>query len=165
MFGLHWAVIPLWFVDVATYGYDVINPLVFAGAPAILGACLGMIVRSKNAEENSSINVPSAISAFFGVCEPALYGILIPRKKLMWATFLSAGVGGAIAGIAGAKLYSFGANGFLGAPNFIDPSAGINGSFIGLIVGGVIALVAAFVAALILGGKKDESKVMNIEIS
>lgn len=164
MFGLHWAVIPLWFLDVSTYGYDVINPLVFAGAPAILGACIGMIVRSKNAEENSSINVPSAISAFFGVCEPALYGILIPRKRLMWATFLAAGVGGAIAGIAGAKLYSFGANGFLGAPNFINPSVGIDGSFIGLIVGGVIALVAGFVAALLLGGKKDESKVMNIEI-
>lgn len=44
MFGLHWGVIPLWFIDVATYGYDLINPLVYAGGCAIAGAVLGMII-------------------------------------------------------------------------------------------------------------------------
>lgn len=103
MFGLHWGIIPLWFIDVATYGYDPINPLVYAGGCAIIGAVIGVIVRSKDAQENADVNVPALISSIFGVNEPALYAILIPRKKLMWATFISAGIGGAIAGLAGAS--------------------------------------------------------------
>lgn len=155
MFGLHWGIIPLWFLDVATYGYDLINPLVYAGGCAIAGAVLGMIIRTKNGEENAEVNVPALVSSIFGVNEPALYAILLPRKRLMWATFLSAGVGGAVAGLMGAKLYSFGASGPLGFPSFINP-AGIDTGFIGLVASGVIAFILALIAAYVLGPKKDE---------
>lgn len=154
MFGLHWGIIPLWFLDVATYGYDLINPLVYAGGCAILGSCIGIIVRTKNGQENADVNVPALISSIFGVNEPALYGILIPRTKVMWATFLSAGVGGAIAGLFGAKLYSFGASGPLGFPSFINP-AGIDAGFIGLILSGIVAFVCALVASMVIGAQKD----------
>ncbi len=155
MFGLHWGIIPLWFLDVATYGYDLINPLVYAGGCAIAGAVLGMIIRTKNGEENAEVNVPALVSSIFGVNEPALYAILLPRKRLMWATFLSAGVAGAVAGLMGAKLYSFGASGPLGFPSFINP-AGIDTGFIGLVASGVIAFILALIAACVLGPKKDE---------
>lgn len=155
MFGLHWGIIPLWFLDVATYGYDLINPLVYAGGCAIAGAVFGMIIRTKNGEENAEVNVPALVSSIFGVNEPALYAILLPRNRLMWATFLSAGVGGAVAGLMGAKLYSFGASGPLGFPSFINP-AGIDTGFIGLIASGVIAFILALIAACVLGSKKDE---------
>ncbi len=155
MFGLHWGIIPLWFLNVSTYGYDFINPLVYAGGCAIAGAVLGVIIRTKNSEDNAVVNVPALVSSIFGVNEPALYAILLPRKRLMWATFLSAGVGGAVAGFMGAKLYSFGASGPLGFPSFINP-AGIDAGFIGLVASGVIAFVLALIAALIIGTKKDE---------
>lgn len=155
MFGLHWGIIPLWFLDVATYGYDLINPLVYAGGCAIIGAVLGMIIRTKNGEENAEVNLPALVSSIFGVNEPALYAILLPRKRLMWATFLSAGVGGAVAGLMGAKLYSFGASGPLGFPSFINP-AGIDTGFIGLVASGVVAFILALIAACVLGTKKDE---------
>ncbi len=164
MFGLHWGVIPLWFLNVSTYGYDFINPLVYAGGCAIIGACIGIIIRTKDAEENADVNVPAVISSVFGVSEPALYAVLIPRKKVMWATFLSAGVGGAIAGAAGSKLYSFGASGPLGFPSFINP-AGIDGGFIGLIISGVVALVLALVLAMVIGPEKDKGETgFNISI-
>lgn len=164
MFGLHWGIIPLWFLDVATYGYDLINPLVYAGGCAIAGAVLGMIIRTKNGEENAEVNVPALVSSIFGVNEPALYAILLPRKRLMWATFLSAGVGGAVAGLMGAKLYSFGASGPLGFPSFINP-AGIDTGFIGLIASGVIAFILALIAACVLGSKKDEgSASLNVKV-
>lgn len=164
MFGLHWGIIPLWFLDVATYGYDLINPLVYAGGCAIAGAVLGMIIRTKNGEENAEVNVPALVSSIFGVNEPALYAILLPRKRLMWATFISAGVGGAVAGLMGAKLYSFGASGPLGFPSFINP-AGIDTGFIGLIASGVIAFILALIAACVLGSKKDEGGAsLNIKV-
>ena len=164
MFGLHWGIIPLWFLDVATYGYDLINPLVYAGGCAIIGAVFGTMIRTKNAEENADINLPALISSIFGVNEPALYAVLIPRKKLMWSTFVSGGIGGAIAGLAGAKLYSFGASGPLGFPSFINPS-GIDVGFIGLVISGIVALVCAFVAALFFGAQKDAgNKGFNVKV-
>lgn len=92
----------------------------YAGGCAIAGAVLGMIIRTKDSEENAAVNIPALVSSIFGVNEPALYAILLPRKRLMWATFISAGVGGAIAGLMGAKLYAFGASGPLGFPSFIN---------------------------------------------
>lgn len=156
MFGLHWGIIPLWFTEMASVGYSSLNPLNFAGCGAILGACIGMLIKCKDADLKVSLIVPATISNFFGVVEPALYGILIPRKKLMWATFLSAGVGGAIAGACGAKWFTPGANGWLGLPCYIDPAAGIDMGFIGLTIGAIIATVLPIIAVFILGTKSDK---------
>lgn len=153
MFGLHWAVIPFFAINIAQYGYDVINPLIYSGSIATMGALIGVIIREKNAEERS-IEVPALISAFFGVNEPALYGVLIPRKKVMLTTFLAAGIGGAIAGFSGSKLWAFGASGIFGTPCFINP-AGIDGGFIGLMVGAVVAFFFGMGAAMFFGAEKD----------
>lgn len=136
----------------------------YAGGCAIAGAVLGMIIRTKDSEENAAVNIPALVSSIFGVNEPALYAILLPRKRLMWATFISAGVGGAIAGLMGAKLYAFGASGPLGFPSFINP-AGIDMGFIGLVISGVVAFVLALVAAMVIGTRKDEGgKALNISV-
>lgn len=156
MFGLHWGIIPLWFTEMASVGYSSLNPLNFAGCGAILGACIGMLLKCKDADLKVSLILPATISDFFGVSEPALYGILIPRKKLMWATFLSAGVGGAVAGACGAKWFTPGANGWLGLPCYIDPVAGIDMGFIGLTIGAIIATILPIIAVFILGTKTDQ---------
>lgn len=154
MFGLHWAVIPFFAINITQYGYDVINPLIYAGAVATMGSVLGVIIREKNVEERS-IEIPALISTFFGVNEPSLYGVLIPRKKVMLSCFLSSGIGGAIAGFSGAKLWAFGASGIFGTPCFINPD-GIDGGFIGLIVGAVVAFVIGLLTALFFGAEKDK---------
>lgn len=156
MFGLHWGIIPLWFTEMASVGYSSLNPLNFAGCGAILRACIGMLLKCKDADLKVSLILPATISDFFGVSEPALYGILIPRKKLMWATFLSAGVGGAVAGACGAKWFTPGANGWLGLPCYIDPVAGIDMGFIGLMIGAIIATILPIIAVFILGTKTDQ---------
>lgn len=155
MFGLHWAVIPFFAIDVAHYGYDIINPLIFSGALAVLGSALGVAIRTKN-EDTRSMSVDAAISSFFGVSEPALYGVLIPRKWILITSFTGAGLGGAIAGLSGSKLYEFGANGILGLPCFINPK-GIDFGFIGLCIGGIVAFGFALISALMIGDKKQES--------
>ncbi len=153
VFGLHWGVIPLFAVYVAEYVYDTIHPLIFAGATASMGAALAVIIRARRANDRS-IALSALISTFFGVNEPTLYGVLMPRKKLMWATFVSGGVGGAIAGLAGARLYSFTASGPLGLPGFLNPE-GVDGGFIGLVIGAVVAFGLALTAGLVLGARKD----------
>lgn len=155
MFGLHMPIIMMFNVNIATYGYDVINPLIFSGALASMGAVLGIIIKTKSVKEKN-IAVPAFFSSFFGVNEPALYGVLIPRKKVLITCFLSAGIGSMIAGFCGSKLYAFGASGPLGLPCFINPN-GIDMGFIGLCVGAVISFILALVCALIIGDKKDEN--------
>ena len=155
MFGLHWAVIPFFAINVAAYGYDIINPLIYAGAFASMGSVIGVIIREKSLDERS-IEIPALISTFFGVNEPTLYGVLIPRKKVMLTCFLSAGIGGAIAGFSGAKLWAFGASGIFGTPCFINP-AGVDAGFIGLIVGAAAAFVIAMVTAMAIGAKRDDA--------
>lgn len=153
MLGLHMAVIPLFALNVAQYGYDVINPLIFSGALASMGAVLGIIIKTKSVKERN-IAIPALVSTFFGVNEPTLYGVLIPRKKVMIACFVSAGIGSAIAGFSGAKLYEFGASGPLGLPCFLNP-AGVDAGFIGLCVGAVASFVLALAATVVIGDKKD----------
>ncbi len=157
MFGLHMPIIMMFNVNISTYGFDVINPLIFSGALASMGAVLGIIIRTKSVKERN-IAVPAFFSSFFGVNEPALYGVLIPRKKVMISCFLSAGIGSMIAGLCGAKLYAFGASGPLGLPCFINPN-GIDMGFIGLCIGAVVSFILALVCALTIGDKKDENAI------
>lgn len=153
MFGLHMPIIMMFNVNISTYGYDIINPLIFSGALASMGAVLGVIIRTKSVEVKN-MAVPAFFSTFFGVNEPTLYGILIPRKKLMCSCFLSAGIGSMITGFCGAKLYAFGASGPLGLPCFINPQ-GIDMGFIGLCIGALVSFVLALACSLVLGDKKD----------
>lgn len=154
MFGLHWAIIPFFAIDVAKYGYDVINPLIFSGAMAVLGSAIGVAIRTRD-KDTRAMSISAAISSFFGVSEPALYGVLVPRKWILITSFTGAGIGGAIAGFSGSKLYSFGANGILGLPCFINPK-GIDFGFIGLCLSGVAAFLFALISALIIGDKKGD---------
>ncbi|MCD7843178.1 MAG: glucose PTS transporter subunit IIA [Clostridiales bacterium] len=162
MCGLHMPVIIMCNLNIATYGYDIIHPLFFTGAIASVGACIGVLIRTKDAEERSQI-IPSAISSFFGINEPTLYAVLFPRKMLMYGTFLSAGIGSMICGFCGSKLYSFGASGILGLPCYINPE-GIDFGFIALCIAMVVSFVLAMICGLIFGGKKD-SDGLNIDMS
>ncbi|MDO5549200.1 MAG: glucose PTS transporter subunit IIA [Eubacteriales bacterium] len=154
LFGLHMPVIMMFQLNIVTQGYDNINPLIFAGALANMGACLGVYLRTRDADERRNLLIPSFVSAFFGISEPALYGVLIPRRKLLATTLLSAGVGGMIAGFGGATLWNMSTSGPLGLPGFINP-AGIDGGFISLCIGAVAAFVLATIAGYVFGGSKD----------
>ncbi len=162
MCGLHMPIIMMATLNIAEYGYDIIHPLFFTGAIASVGACLGVLVHTKTADERSEI-IPSAISSFFGINEPTLYAVLFPRRRLMIGTFLSAGIGSMICGFAGTKLYSFGASGILGMPCYINP-AGVDFGFIALLIATVVSFVLAFICGLMFGGQKDNTS-LNIDMS
>ena len=115
-------------------------------------------LRTKN-KDTRSMSFAAAISSFFGVSEPALYGVMIPRKMILVTGLAAAGVGGAIAGLGGAKLYTFGAHGLLGFPTFINPD-GIDGGFIALCISGVVAFAIALVSALVIGDKQDSAALL-----
>ncbi|NEG69356.1 PTS transporter subunit EIIC [Bifidobacterium choloepi] len=157
MFGLHMPVIMMFQLDIVAQGFDKINPLIFAGALSNMGACLGVFLRTKDPKERA-IALPAMLSAFFGISEPTLYGVLVPRKKLFISTLVCSGIGGAIAGFGGATLWNMSTSGPLGLPGFISPN-GIDSGFVALCIGAVVAFVAAAVCGFIFGGQKEDSAI------
>ncbi len=65
LFGLHWGLVPLVFVNLATLGYDSILALSFAASFAQTGAVLAVTLKTKNAKYKT-LGAPAVISGIFG---------------------------------------------------------------------------------------------------
>lgn len=144
IFGFHWSVIPLGYINIANLGYDFIMPGTFATPFAQAGAVLGVILRTKD-EKLKKIGIPAFISCMFGITEPVIYGVNLPKKQPFVMACISAGIAGALVGVLGAKRYIPGGLGLFGLPGYID--AGSTGLFSMWVV--LIASVVAFAIALV----------------
>ena len=165
IFGVHWGIIPIYYNNLAVQGYDMLIAMTFAASFAQIGAVLGVWIATKN-KKLKSLSLPAFISGFFGVTEPAIYGITLPLKRPFIMSCIASGVGGAIIAVTGAALYSAGPLGIFKIPTFIHPEEGINGGFWGMMIAIVVAFVLAFVLTLFFGGvnrKKDEEATVSEE--
>lgn len=143
IFGFHWSIIPLGYINIANLGYDFIMPGTFATPFAQAGAVLGVILRTRD-QKLKKIGIPAFISCMFGITEPTLYGINLPKKEPFVIACVASGIAGALVGVLGAKRYIPGGLGLFGLPGYID--AGSTGLFSMWVV--LAASVLAFVIAL-----------------
>lgn len=156
IFGLHWGVVPLALINISTLGYDYVLAPVFAASFAQSMVVLAIILRTKD-QKLRNIAIPAFISGIFGVTEPCIYGVTLPKKKPFVISCIGAAIGGGIIGFAGCKGYMMGGLGLFGLPNYIDPKTNSIYSLIWILVGLVAAMVFSFVATFIT--YKDEAKV------
>lgn len=147
MFGLHWGIIPIAINNISVLGYDPVMVLGQSTAFATAGAVLAVIIKSRN-NSVRAIGIPAFISSLFGVSEPSLYGITLPRKKPFIATLISASVGGLIMGIFGTKSYIMGGMGIFSLPNYIHPETGIGSGFYGYVIAIIVAFTLSFVLTM-----------------
>lgn len=148
IFGLHWGVIPLAFVNFGALGYDFILSMVFAASFAQTAVVIAIAIKTKDAKLRA-LSIPAIISGIFGVTEPAIYGVTLPRKKPFWISCIAASIGGGILGMAGVKTFMLGGLGVFGIPSMINPATNdISGMVWALIAVGV-AMGLAFVATLL----------------
>ncbi|MDE6889129.1 MAG: beta-glucoside-specific PTS transporter subunit IIABC [Eubacterium sp.] len=144
IFGFHWSVIPLGYINIAALGYDFIMPGTFATVFGQAGALLGVILKTKD-QKIKKLGIPAFISCMFGITEPTLYGINLPKKKPFIIGCITSAIAGAFVGLMGAKRYIPGGLGLFGLPGYID--AGGTGLYSALIVSA--ASLIAFILALI----------------
>jgi len=144
IFGFHWSVIPLGYINIANLGYDFIMPGTFATPFAQAGAVLGVILRTKD-EKLKKIGIPAFISCMFGITEPVIYGVNLPKKKPFVTACIAAGIAGALVGLLGAKRYIPGGLGLFGLPGYIDAEG--TGLFSMWVV--LAASILAFALALV----------------
>lgn len=155
VFGLHWGFVPIALNNLATLGSDPIMALSSATPFATAGVVLAVLLKTKS-KKLKGIAAPACISSLFGVSEPSIYGVTLPRKKPFIITLISAGISGGIMGIAGTKLYVMGAGGIFGLPGFINPKTGMDKGFYGYIIAIVLAFVIGFTLTYLFGFKDDE---------
>ncbi len=155
--GLHHAVLPIVLNNFATLGYDMTLSSTFGCNFAQIGALLALYVKSHDKKEKEYL-IPSAVSSLFGVIEPALIGVSLPRKRVFLITSLVNGVIGLGMVLTGLRVYAFTGHGIMGYPAFINPDAPSASIMIAVIIWSVIATVLSFALVYFFGDEKKEKQ-------
>ena len=148
MFGMHWALVPLAILDVATNGSSIILSAAILPCFTQTGV-LGAIMLKTKEEKVRTISMPAFISSIFGVTEPAIYGVTLPMKMPFYISCGVSGLMGAAMMALDIKTYSIGGLGVFVFPSLIGPDGNLSKVIFAIliaIVGGVLAfLIQLFV--------------------
>ncbi len=137
-----------------------------AGQPTFLGLMVGTTfaqtavvfaiwLKTKN-KNLKNIALPAIISGIFGVTEPAIYGITLPRIKFFVISCIGAGLTGAYLGLTNTMLYQLTGMGIFTIPGFIGGSAAVPAIIINVLIALAIGMGFSFICTFILF--KDEEK-------
>ena len=154
IFGLHWSLVPLAMINYSLLGYDFILSPYFCVSFAQTFVVLAIVLKTKD-EKLKKIAIPAFISGIFGVTEPAIYGVTLPKKTPFIYSCIAGAIGGAFTGLMRTRSYSIGGQGLFGLPSFID-TTGVMGltNMIYILIAILIASVAGFAMTYVL--YKDE---------
>lgn len=154
IFGLHWSLVPLAMINYSLLGYDFILSPCFCVSFAQTFVVLAIVLKTKD-EKLKKIAIPAFISGIFGVTEPAIYGVTLPKKTPFIYSCIAGAIGGAFTGLMRTRSYSIGGLGLFGLPSCID-TTGVMGltNMIYILIAILIASVAGFAMTYVL--YKDE---------
>ncbi|NPC91697.1 PTS transporter subunit EIIC [Bacillus sp. WMMC1349] len=142
--GMHKATTPYAVSSLASLGKEALMlPALLAHNMSESGASLAVALRTKNSEQKS-VALSGGISAFFGITEPALYGITLQNKRVLGTVIASSLIGGLFVGFFGLAGFTLVTPGIASISMFIDPNNGMN------VIYALIGLVISFVTSFVL---------------
>ncbi|WGY46638.1 beta-glucoside-specific PTS transporter subunit IIABC [Vibrio sp. ABG19] len=141
VFGIHWGLAPIVMSNIAVNGFDVIPPLLVPAVFGQVGACLGIVLKYRK-QQSVAYAGSAAVTAMFGVTEPAIYCITLPRRWPFIFGCFSASIGSGIAAYFYAKAYSPTMPGLFSILQFIPPT-GVDNSVYATILGTLLTLLLA----------------------
>ena len=146
--GMHKALLPYAVTSISELGKELLYlPASLAHNIAESGGCFAAAIRSKNADERTTA-VSAGISALFGITEPALYGVTLQKKRILWSVMIGAGVGGAYIGLFSVEAYVAVGPGLASLSMFLSENLAMN--LIHAVIGAGIAFGGSFAAGLVL---------------
>lgn len=140
IFGLHWSVVPLHIMQVTQLGYSQILVASFGASFAQTAVVMAMYFKLKD-KKLKALCPPAIISGLFGVTEPAIYGITLPKKMPFFFSMIGGAVAGAFLMINGTTSYTSGGLGVFGIFNYITPEGDASGmwfSVFGILIAAAI---------------------------
>lgn len=154
IFGLHWGILPISLINIKAYGYDTLLAVMFVAVIGQFGAVTAAAIRAKKLK-NREIAISALISAFFGITEPAIYGINLKYKKAFIFGLIGGAIGGAVIGAAGVKCFQYTPiMNVFEMPLFI----GHNSSVMMAGIAGVIAWLSSFALVLAFGFNESNTE-------
>ena len=147
IFGMHWGFIPVYINNVQTLGYDNVMMPFFACTFATSAVVLAIFLKTKD-KKLKEMAIPNFISGIFGVTEPAIYGILLPKKKPFIISCIAGGIGGAFYGYFNFRKFILGGMGIFELPNMMNPD-GSMGNILVAFAGIGISMAAGFILTMI----------------
>ena len=157
IFGVHWGFVAVMMSNIAALGYDPILGLSLGASFAQIGVVLAILLQTKD-QKLKGIALPAFLSGIFGVTEPAIYGVTLPRKKPFVLSCIAAGIGGGLIGFFGTKMYMMGGMGVFVIPAAIGPKTGVDMSVYGLMIAMAVSFVLGFILQMVLGKKSVDQK-------
>lgn len=158
MFGMHYAIMPMQIQQIAATKASVLLPSALAANLAQAGAAFGVFLLTKNKTMKSAAG-SSAITAAFGVTEPAIYGVNLKYKKPFFAGCAAAAIVSGFFAIVNASGTA------IALPGLLALSTYQANKFIYIIIGTIAAPVLSCIFTLIMRIEEEteDSKVTKLE--
>ena len=155
IFGMHWSLVPIAMINM-TQGGDIILAAMIGTTFANSGSVAAIWLKTKD-KKIKGLSPAAFISAVAGVTEPAIYGILLPKKTPFIRDCIISGIGGAVLGFLGVKVYQMAGLGVFAYTGFIDT---VNNDVSGMTIAIIVSLLcgaAGFLVELLFYREKAEA--------
>jgi PTS system beta-glucosides-specific IIC component len=145
IFGLHWSVVPLAIMQITQEGASQVLVGSFGASFAQTAVVMAMFFKLKD-KKMKALCPPAIISGIFGVTEPAIYGITLPKKMPFVFSMIGGAVGGLYLMVNQVTSYTMGGLGIFGVLNYIngDDASGMIHSFVAIAISMVIGFGLTF---------------------
>ncbi|GAD33890.1 PTS system beta-glucoside-specific transportersubunit IIABC [Microbacterium sp. TS-1] len=159
--GMHKAFIPPTIATVAQQGRDPFYLVAsLAHNIAESGSSLAVAIRTRNKTLRGTA-ISSGISAFFGITEPALYGVTLQNCRALFAVIAGSLTGGVYLGIAAVGAFALVSPGAASISMFIDVLNPWN--LIHAVIGALVAFATAFVVSLVIWKDSDSGTIRALD--
>lgn len=160
--GMHKAMIPYVITSLSQSGRELIYDIAsLAHNISEAGGCFAVSIRTKDKALRSTA-VSAGISALFGITEPALYGVTILHKRVLYGVMIGAFTGGAFLGIQAVEAYVAVGPGLASLSMFISET--LPNNLMKAIIGLVISFVVSFIAVAVLWKEQAPSNKEEVKI-
>lgn len=154
MFGVHGQLVMFAFYDLLAGNPSILIAVTGIISFAVCGTLLAVTLRSKS-QQLKSVSGSSLVSAIFGVTEPGMYGVIIPRKQIFVTTCIGGGAAGLVIAIFGLKMYTYAGMGIFGLLGLLNPAGSSN--LFGIALAVIVPFVVAFFLSMTVFKDDDET--------
>lgn len=146
LFGVHGVLVMFPFMELMQ-GHPSQMLAFTAGASfAQIGVVLAIYLKTKD-RKLKSIALPAFVSGIFGVTEPAIYGVTLPRIKMFVISCVGAALGGLIVAVTNITMYTYAGMGIVGLLGLLNPE---KAEILPIVLMVVIPFIFSFIAAYMM---------------